>query len=191
MSKTVILLFIFFMSFVGCSDKNSRSSNDSETQIDYNRPPNPYNPESDSEVINNSTRDGGSNKDTSTINTETDTETDTETETEIDTEVPDYTEYMCLINTVDQVECELCCDCLKGECEISSECRDACANHNFLSNTNFINVIAPSRIGADGSYVNCWIMGGTSSCINCCDCSDFYLCGDKHHCRDKCANFNK
>ncbi|MCP4647620.1 MAG: hypothetical protein GY852_07780 [bacterium] len=97
---------------------------------------------------------------------------------------PDYES--CIYNTQDEAQCKDCCDCLEGDSDTRTNCRDECPTHEFSSNTNYIEVSAPSTLGPDGDYSICVDLGTEQACKQCCDGSEEFSCGDFRYCRDQC-----
>jgi hypothetical protein len=95
----------------------------------------------------------------------------------------------CINNTKDNPECKDCCDCLAGaDGKTRTECRNACARHDFSKNSDFITVPAPFVLGPNGNYSECIEKGSSCECKSCCEDSMGLLCGDYRHCRTACNN---
>ncbi len=98
-----------------------------------------------------------------------------------------YTHDTCINNTADEPDCKDCCDCLDGDGDARTDCRDACAVHDFSTNSDFITVDAPSTLGPGGDYSECSADAeDEASCKDCCNDSSSLECGDRRHCRDAC-----
>ena len=96
----------------------------------------------------------------------------------------------CLLHTRNNPECKDCCDCLDGDAALRKDCRDACAVHDFGTNTGFISVSPFIAIGPGGNYSACTgrglVEGTVQACKECCDGSPALACGDRRFCRDTC-----
>lgn len=94
----------------------------------------------------------------------------------------------CISNTKDSPQCKDCCDCLTGvDSATRTSCRDACAVHDFSTNSNYLTVSVPSSLGRDGDYSIC-VAKGATDCKTCCENQMGLQCGDYQYCRTACNN---
>lgn len=92
----------------------------------------------------------------------------------------------CVNNTHDEAECKDCCDALDTDGAGRKACRDACPQHDFSQNQDFITVEVTSLLGPGGDYSACTSAGSQGACKDCCDSSDALQSGDRRYCRDAC-----
>ncbi|MEW5870279.1 MAG: hypothetical protein AB1894_13470 [Chloroflexota bacterium] len=92
----------------------------------------------------------------------------------------------CLNNTHDEAECKDCCDALDTHAAGRKACRDACPQHDFSQNQDFITVQVASLLGPGGDYSACTAAGSQGACKECCDSSTALQSGDRRYCRDAC-----
>lgn len=93
----------------------------------------------------------------------------------------------CINNTKDNPQCKDCCDCLSDtDGATRTNCRDTCAAHDFTANSGFIQVHAPSVLGASGDYTQCTQISGSNQCKACCEETLWLQCWDYRFCRTAC-----
>ena len=138
---------------------------------------------------------GGGRRDTSQtrgsdVDRRTDMATDSATATDsasgADSEPQAITAETCVEHTANETDCRDCCDCREGACEEKKSCRDACADHEYKENSNFIELHIPMDHAANYDHTPCIVQGEERACKTCCDCSPTYLCGDLKLCRTAC-----
>ncbi|MBF0102788.1 MAG: SMP-30/gluconolactonase/LRE family protein [Desulfobacterales bacterium] len=98
----------------------------------------------------------------------------------------DLSSSSCNNNTTDEAQCKDCCDCIDADAATRKACRDACIQHDFTQNSNFITVETVSVLGPNGDYSVAVSTGNEQSCKEYCDGSAELSCGDRRYCRDAC-----
>lgn len=96
---------------------------------------------------------------------------------------------VCLLHTIDLPHCKDCCDCAPIGCTELTPCRNACKEHDFTGNKDFVDMQIPTVLGPGGDYSVCVKTNPTAqSCKYCCECLQGLACGDYKYCRTLCDN---
>ncbi len=176
----MILKIVFILSFIlSCSEDEPRHQGGFPDRNDY-----PWT-SGDADADSDADTDTDADADTD-VSTDEAKDSDTDVSETDNVSTDELDPLMCIENTIDEVDCLNCCDCLGFDCTLRSDCRSQCLLRDFTKNSNFIEFEVVEGRGVYGDYNTCYMRGEETACKSCCDCAILFPCGDNKFCRDGC-----